>query len=754
VANFYVASAAHGGSDAAAGSIIAPWATIAKVTGSTFSAGDSVSFNRGDVWREQLTVPSAGSAGNLITFGAYGSGVLPIVTGADLATAWTQDAVTPLSTSTFESGSPDAWWSSSLGAGGSDDTVVFKTGAHSRLFNSGTDNAKEWIGATNTNYAELTGWWRLDTASTATTGNKTRILKFEGSTWNGASGVTVVVDKSGAQYRLSISIGGATGTTFNIATNTWYFLRACVTANGGASTDHAELYVDGTVRSTLTGKSFTTPVNANMSFGAFANNASGFKINFDDVNVYASDSTVLPARWFATVTTQPKVVIVSRALGTLAGSAAAVSSAGQWFWGSNLLYVYSVADPGATAIEAAKRTGVVAYNAKDYIKLQNLQIEGCNDAVVAGIEVEHGSTGWQLDGVLSQFHNKSGAFFDSTGGIVTNSAFNYNGYIGIDFDSGAGMVGTDITAHHNVICGVYLGAIFPTANGCTFTRLACYSNVGHGFELDNANTTIVQDSQFYANGFNGIWVTNVGNVNGAIFRRNVIRHNGDCGLRVDASSNQNVSAQYNLMYGNVNQGLYFLGGSPTNTAYNNVLVGNGVGLQVSGASTAATIKNNVSQDNTTEVVISAGVGTVTLDYNDWFHTAGGNFLNWKGTASGFSAWKTNSSQDAHSISADPLFVSLVTPDFRLGPTSPAINAGVSVGLTSDYLGTPVPSGAAPDLGAYERVLAVVSETIDRLNAQRIDERAQSGAATQRPPLRESAAAQTLTWYPDGSHTTA
>jgi parallel beta-helix repeat protein len=66
------------------------WKTIAHVNSSTLSAGDSVLFNKGCTWREQLTVPSSGSAGNVIAIGSYGSsGAAPIINGADLVTSWT-----------------------------------------------------------------------------------------------------------------------------------------------------------------------------------------------------------------------------------------------------------------------------------------------------------------------------------------------------------------------------------------------------------------------------------------------------------------------------------------------------------------------------------------------------------------------------------------------------------------------------------------------------------------------------------------
>src|ERR1700692_558964 len=78
---YFVAAA---GSDTNAGtSSGAAWQTIAKVNGFTFSAGDSVLFNRGDIWYgTALVVPSSGSSGSPITFGAYGSGANPIIKGA------------------------------------------------------------------------------------------------------------------------------------------------------------------------------------------------------------------------------------------------------------------------------------------------------------------------------------------------------------------------------------------------------------------------------------------------------------------------------------------------------------------------------------------------------------------------------------------------------------------------------------------------------------------------------------------------
>jgi hypothetical protein len=112
------------------------------------------------------------------------------------------------------------------------------------------------------------------------------------------------------------------------------------------------------------------------------------------------------------------------------------------------------------------------------------------------------------------------------------------------------------------------------------------------------------------------------------------------------------------------------------------------------------VQNNIfaGSSNETWYYIYIQSGTYRGDNNLFFGGANG----WQDrgvTMATLVAWRASSGQDGRSLNSDPLFVS--SSDFRLKPSSPAIDAGVNVGLTKDILGVAIPQGSAPDIGAYE-----------------------------------------------------
>lgn len=80
------------GNDANSGLTTAlPWKTLAKVNAATFKAGDQILFQKGDTFYGTLIPKNSGIEGNPITFGAYGTGANPIITGFTTVAGWTDE---------------------------------------------------------------------------------------------------------------------------------------------------------------------------------------------------------------------------------------------------------------------------------------------------------------------------------------------------------------------------------------------------------------------------------------------------------------------------------------------------------------------------------------------------------------------------------------------------------------------------------------------------------------------------------------
>lgn len=123
---------------------------------------------------------------------------------------------------------------------------------------------------------------------------------------------------------------------------------------------------------------------------------------------------------------------------------------------------------------------------------------------------------------------------------------------------------------------------------------------------------------------------------------------------------------------------------------------------------SVTIKNTISGQGKPREMDSAANSAYTildnnlyypLDNNKFFSTDELNNISWA---------TYHSTNEAHSQNANPLFADALNGNFILQAGSPAIDAGVNLGLTRDFVGTGVPQGSAPDIGAYEFTTAVAS----------------------------------------------
>jgi hypothetical protein len=153
--------------------------------------------------------------------------------------------------------------------------------------------------------------------------------------------------------------------------------------------------------------------------------------------------------------------------------------------------------------------------------------------------------------------------------------------------------------------------------------------------------------------------------------------------------------------------------------YNNVIYNHRANAfyTVGVGATNVIIRNNLIFTKSSYVLVygaSLGSGT-DCDYNIFYSTGTAMRWNWNSLGqTSLPAWSAASGQDAHSIYANPQFVStnpITAADFKLRTISPCIDAGQDLklaGLLSaaqeykDYLGTLIPQGAGPDIGAYEK----------------------------------------------------
>ncbi|TCO41951.1 right-handed parallel beta-helix repeat-containing protein [Dokdonella fugitiva] len=151
-----------------------------------------------------------------------------------------------------------------------------------------------------------------------------------------------------------------------------------------------------------------------------------------------------------------------------------------------------------------------------------------------------------------------------------------------------------------------------------------------------------------------------------------------------------------------------------NTLVRNDVRGTGSGeLQIQYHASDNLVVDNVLYAGPAGVLVYAYTGDTALpavfDHNLYWSDAGaaGASWTWRGTDyDSLAAWRTGSSQDAHSPFADPLFLDLLAPDLRVDAGSPAIDAGIDPGdgLAGllDYAGGPRVAGNAIDIGAHER----------------------------------------------------
>jgi Right handed beta helix region len=491
----------------------------------------------------------------------------------------------------------------------------------------------------------------------------------------------------------SISLHGQSGSTFYVSksgsdSNSGSFTAPWLTIQHAASTvtAGATVYVEsGTYNESVTFPSSGT---------------SSQYITFEN---YSGQSPVIDGTGLGVTGTQGLINIVNQSYIAVKGfeirnyttSKASLTPAGIWVTGSgsgvNLLnnVVHNIT---TTSEKSGNAFGIAVYGTSS-TAISNLTISGNQVYSLKTGESESVN----VDGNVTNF-------------TISNNIVHDNDNIGIDaigFE-GVGPTGFD-QANHGVI------------SGNTIYNISGINNPGEGKSYDA----------------DGLYCDGCAYV---IFERNTVYK---CDLNMEAASEHKghnasyVTIRNNVFYDANTVGISIggyaanVGGSDhvvvvNNSLYNNNTKNGGAEFQIqhnAPPSAGNIFENNIVYAGTQNVWIYSYVSgsTATNNWNVYYSTKGyvkSTSIDWgaKYNYATYAAYQSGSGEDTNSPNANPLFVSLTTPNFDLQSGSPAINAG-STSLTCsdgycngssiyggvDYAGNPRINGSGQiNIGAYEQ----------------------------------------------------
>jgi hypothetical protein len=672
---YFVAAA---GSDTNAGtSSGAAWQTISKVNGFTFSAGDSILFNRGDIWYgTALVAPSSGSSGSPITFGAYGSGANPIIKGAtNLNTSGYTLAPNTLTT---------IFQRPSLGTSATDSaTINFRQGIPVGEISNAASEITISVTASPTLALNITG---TGIGPAGTLPNASSITRI---TWGGgnngttvAAGTTVTSDP--IFYNLDNTVPQLV-TLYSTSRNVAYY--------SGNGESLYELFGGGDQSQSAT--------------------VSGYSFSGGNVILASIVATNITAHtYYAALGSAPVAVWENDTLLKLANNALGVDqTAGSWFYDGTYLYLHASDSSNAATngklydyVNASSPTYNIWDNGKSYLAINGVDTSEvyCTSTTLFACLANIIITGTHNTIENLATHDAWRHNFCFYTGAANDTATNITGYNSYG-DSPVCIYGPGTT--NNLLqqstfindtylreANVFTGSVWSlivahggstnnVVDSCVLQSTAgpfrSNTNVAHGYGMlvGDTNTTVtLSHSLLYGNFEWGVYLGQNGNNGEGLHGQIALWDN-----LIDCSQCY-LSASGGAAY-------YAYGADAGSLVYDNTIyapLATNAAIELQSTTTGTLVKNNIVYAGGYALVDASSETSTAFDTNDYFSASGTPF-NWGGTAYSLSGWQTASSQDVHSLSADPKLVNASalssTGNYSLLAGSPAIDAGVNLGST-------------------------------------------------------------------------
>jgi hypothetical protein len=724
----YYVDATHGNDSNDGMSPESAWQTISKVNAVTGNPTWPRLFKRGELWREQLTVPA-----DSLTFGSYGTGAKPKISVVDaLASAWTDEAQSYENFTDGAGSKPIAWWYfedsatpaiDSSGNGNDLDwnLTVSRSGTHVQgsysaelgddgsvtLWHTGLSAGFPFHDATT---AFTMGFW----AKIDTTASLNYFSYFNSGTtgfiWttNGDNGVRLIV-----YGNVTGSINTALATPVN--DGQWHHFVG--RWNGGGD-NKLSMWMDGVKKAkeaTLTSVNLVTAatnffvmaggdVTHVVEYFVFTSALTDDQIRSIHTHGLAGERNI-PTFHYTSMAANPRMLLVDGVLKSCVLNKVDLITDWWWYDTPNArIYVYD--DPAGHTVEVGSaRTYGIDTNGKNYVIIDGLDVAGGSASGNHTVRINTGShdciirncdvhDGWNGVGTSATVGNNN---------IIGPGNHIYRNYLLGVGTSATSMTGLQVIGNEIDNIGTVYNYIYQTPGGGLYSQ-GIYAKCIAPLIESNYVHNIDGDHTIPA-GFHGIYLDGTPS---AIVRYNVFSDCIAAGIKFQIDSDDG-EAYYNICYHN-GTGIAVYGSTGINV-YNNVLWGAdnlnrggffGYGIMVDSSGVVENFKNNIVGENIyfgdpqAQIDVESGSSITHCDYNCIYASLPGWGVIYNGSpVASFAAWQALGF-DAHGMNSDP---QIGVPDFHLHVGSPCTNTGVNVGLIRDHGGASV--GDPPDIGVYE-----------------------------------------------------